>query len=769
MSGGATGANDKREHSDQPTQDADAAKRKRLRSESVQVAAANGQGAEDLFPGAFCEIAPDHLGGSEEHCVAARANAVGTKCSLAYVYWRRTGDLSVWKGIARDALVMSLDDLLCVGVSDGVVLSSSVARNPDLVPAEALAMLAAGREELVAELQRHGMRASALATSVSDVGDLVRTVTVDSTATARLLRKEVVDNSRIREGDLVVGLASAGQAAYERCYNSGIGSTGLMSARHDVLTKALVADFPESFDPGRPEEQVYSGTLSLEDTVEVDGQRLPIGKLLLAPARTYAPVMRRIFESDLRGRIHGVVHCTRGGQTRVLDFIQGLHVIKDRMLPVPPLFKLLHQHSKMPWREMYSTFNMGHRLELYVEPGVAEAVIAIAESFGVAARVVGSVRAEAGGGRVTIASPELGTHVYSKGPISPARAPCEAEFDDLSLPVTRRRLVDGKRYNIIAAPTFEDMARRLQALAPTRFSFFPTRWEKFPDSGTDKIELGGFTPVNLMQGRHVLFLADFYCNDAVMSQFHALIALCESFIKSLTIALPYYPHGTMERVEREGEVATANTIARLLSNLPSCGSPTRVMIYDLHTLQNKFYLHGNAIASLHSTVPLLLRTLRAEKLADAEAVTAIAFPDDGATKRFGKPFLEAGFRVVTCGKVRDGDRRIVRITEGDCKGHHVLVVDDLTRSGGTLYECGRVLRESGAASVSAFVAHAAFPSAAVRKFCRGTGGNGEQPGQYAIFRRFYTTNSNPVVTEAMPRGDVFTVLDLLPQLLEDLG
>lgn len=756
----------KREGDEKHLQDklaADPKRRRRADADADPPAEALG----GLFPGAFCEIAPDHLGGSPEHCLASRTNAVGTKCSLAYVYWRRTGDMSVWKGIARDALIMSLDDLLCVGVTDNVVLSTAINRNPGVVPDEALEALATGRSELAAELKRHGVRASALATEASDVSDLVRTVTVDCTATARMRRDEVIDNSRIRDGDVIVGLASAGQATYEAAYNSGIGSTGLTSARHDMLTKALVADFPESFDPGRPDERVYSGSLSLEDMVEVDGHKMPVGKLLLSPARTYAPVLRRVFESGLRERIHGMVHCTRGGQTRVLDFIDGLHVVKDQMLPVPPLFKLLQKHSKMPWREMYSTFNMGHRLELYMERGAAASVLAIAQSFGVDARIVGSVKAEAGGGRVTVAS-EFGTHVYSKGMPSPLRAPCAVDLDDLSLPVTRRRLVDGKRYNIIAAPNFEDMARRLQALAPTRFSFFPTRWEKFPDSGTDKIELGGFNPVNLMQGRNVLFLADFHCNDAVMSQFHALIALCESFIKSLTIALPYYPHGTMERVEREGEVATANTIARLLSNLPSCGSPTRVMIYDLHTLQNKFYLHGNAIASLHSTVPLLLRVLRAEQRLDADAITAIAFPDDGATKRFGKPFLEAGFRVVTCGKVRDGDRRIVRITEGDCKGHHVLVVDDLTRSGGTLYECGRVLRESGAASVSAFVAHAAFPDAAVKKFCN-AGGEGGKPGQYAIFRRFYTTNSNPVVTEALPKGDVFTVLDLLPQLVEDLG
>jgi phosphoribosylpyrophosphate synthetase len=324
-----------------------------------------------------------------------------------------------------------------------------------------------------------------------------------------------------------------------------------------------------------------------------------------------------------------------------------------------------------------------------------------------------------------------------------------------------------KFYNVLAAPLCEKKGRQLEAAAPERFRFFPSKWEKFPDSGTDKIELGGFTPNNHIRGSHVLFLADFHSNDAVLSQVNALVTLCEAFISSLTIALPYYPHGTMERVEREGEVATASTVARILSTLPSCGYPTRVMLYDLHTLQNRYYFHSNAAASLHSTVPMLLKALKADPPASATSgkVTAVAFPDDGAAKRFGKMFAQEGYPVIICGKVRDGDKRIVRIMEGACAGHHVLIVDDLTRSGGTLYECGKVLKETGAIGISAFVAHVAMPPAATKKFFRsGEGG----PGSYAIFDRFYTTDSNPVVADKLPKDDVFRVLDLVPQLMEDL-
>lgn len=326
-----------------------------------------------------------------------------------------------------------------------------------------------------------------------------------------------------------------------------------------------------------------------------------------------------------------------------------------------------------------------------------------------------------------------------------------------------------KFYNVLAAPLCERKGRQLEAAAPERFRFFPSRWEKFSDSGTDKIELGGFTPMNHIRGSHVLFLADFHSNDAVLSQVNALVTLCESFILSLTIALPYYPHGTMERVDREGEVATASTVARIISHLPSCGSPARVMMYDLHALQNRYYFHGNASASLHSTVPMLLSTLHADRarMPDAASgrVSAIAFPDDGAAKRFGKLFEQEGFPIIICGKVRDGDKRIVRIMEGECKDHHVLIVDDLTRSGGTLYQCGKVLRESGAVGVSAFVAHVAMPPEVCKKFFR-KGDLGA--GEYAIFDTFYTTDSNPIVADKLPKDDVFRVLDMVPRLMEDL-
>jgi len=325
-----------------------------------------------------------------------------------------------------------------------------------------------------------------------------------------------------------------------------------------------------------------------------------------------------------------------------------------------------------------------------------------------------------------------------------------------------------RNYSVLAAPLCEDKARELEGMDPMRFQFYPSKWDKFGDSGTDRIELGGFTPVNFIRDCHVLFLADFNSNDVVLSQINALITLCESFIKSLTIALPYYPYGTNERVEKEGEVATASTVARLLSGLPSCGGgPVRVIVYDLHTLQNRFYFHGNAVASLCSTVPLLLTTLK-EQARVGKPVEVIAFPDDGACKRFGKVFAEAGYPLVTCGKVRDGERRVVRIMEGTCKSQHVLIVDDLTRSGGTLHECGKVLLAAGACAVSAFVAHAAFPTGVAEKFLNNHGTT-KQAGEFAIFERFYTTDSNPSVTNDLPENDIFHVLKLAPQLSRDLA
>jgi len=727
-----------------------------------------------LFPKAFCKIVPDDISCSPHHCIVMHADGAGTKASLAYMYWKRTGDLSVWKGVAQDAVVMNLDDLLCVGVVDNIMLSSTLGRNKNVIPGSVVSAIIDGTEQVLKELRQMGVHIVSTGGETADVGDLVRTVIVDSTVTARVRRSDVIDNAQIRAGDVVVGFASSGKASYESEYNSGIGSNGLTAARHDVLKKGLVDEFPESFDPGMPRELVYCGGLGLEDPVEADGFTVPAAKLLLSPTRTYAPIVKRMRDNGLFSNIHGMVHCSGGGQTKVMHFAEGLHVVKDNMFPVPPIFRIIQQHSKTSWEEMYKVFNMGHRFEVYTDASTAERVISIAQSLGVPAKIIGRVEPGNGKTQVTVRS-EFGEFVYATPfvkqaaePASPGVTPGEVKVPEaVSLPPTRQRLSEGKRYNILAAPTCEASARRLQELAPTRFTFFPTHWGKFPDSGMDDIELGGFEPINHIKDSHVLFLADFHCNDAILSQFHALVSLCESFIASLTIALPFYPHGTKERKLSEGEVATANTIGRMLSNLPSVGRPTRVMLYDLHTLQNRFYLHTHAIASLHSTIPLLLRAISSEA-PDPEAgpITVIAFPDDGASKRFGKAFVSRGFPVVICGKIRENEKRIVKITEGNCTGAHVLIVDDLTRSGGTLHECGRVLLDAGAKGVSAFVAHAAFPSSVPQRFSRNAGG---KPGDFAIFRRFYTTNSNPTVTDRLPRGDVFHVLDLLPQLLEDLG
>eukprot|EP00475_Leptophrys_vorax_P037662 TRINITY_DN6518_c0_g1_i1.p1 TRINITY_DN6518_c0_g1~~TRINITY_DN6518_c0_g1_i1.p1 ORF type:complete len:341 (+),score=95.30 TRINITY_DN6518_c0_g1_i1:23-1024(+) len=311
-----------------------------------------------------------------------------------------------------------------------------------------------------------------------------------------------------------------------------------------------------------------------------------------------------------------------------------------------------------------------------------------------------------------------------------------------------------KVYSILACPECEPMARNMVSLNPDKFVFFPSRWNKFPDSGMDDIELGGFTPVNYIRGSHILFLASFHCNDATLSQVNALVALLESFIESMTIVLPFYPMGTMERVVKEGCVATANTVARILSNLPFCGRPTRVMFYDLHTLQNRFYLSGGAIASLHTTVPLLLREIGAP----GSIIDSIAFPDEGASKRFG--FLFKNFPLVVCGKQRDGDKRVVKIQEGDATGKRVLIVDDMARSGGTLAECAKALRAAGSSAVSCFVAHCAFPTGVWRKFARG--------GEKAVFDTFYSTNSCPVHVAELPKDDVFKILDLTQQIVEDL-
>ena len=354
-----------------------------------------------LYPKAFCKIIPDILGGDEAYCNIMHADGAGTKSSLAYLYWRETGDLSVWKGIAQDALIMNIDDLLCVGAIDGILVSSTIGRNKHLIPGEVIAAIINGTEELLAELRDQGIGVYATGGETADVGDLVRTIIVDSTVTCRMKRSEVIDNARIQAGDVIVGLASSGQATYERQYNGGMGSNGLTSARHDVLEHSLAKRYPESYDAQTPDELVYSGSRGL--TSPVEGTPLDAGRLILSPTRTYAPIIRQVLQ-ELRPRIHGIVHCSGGAQTKVLYFVEGKHVIKDNMFPIPPLFALIQQESGTPWQEMYKVFNMGHRMELYVAPEDAPRIIEISESFGVEARIIGRVE-EAQHNRLTIHSP----------------------------------------------------------------------------------------------------------------------------------------------------------------------------------------------------------------------------------------------------------------------------------------------------------------------------------------------------------------------------
>ena len=354
-----------------------------------------------LYPKAFCKIIPDILGGDESYCNIMHADGAGTKSSLAYLYWRETGDLSVWKGIAQDALIMNIDDLLCVGAIDGILVSSTIGRNKHLIPGEVIAAIINGTEELLAELRDQGIGVYATGGETADVGDLVRTIIVDSTVTCRMKRSEVIDNARIQAGDVIVGLASSGQATYERQYNGGMGSNGLTSARHDVLEHGLAKRYPESYDAQTPDELVYSGSRGL--TSPVEGTPLDAGRLILSPTRTYAPIIRQVLQ-ELRPRIHGIVHCSGGAQTKVLHFVEGKHVIKDNMFPIPPLFALIQQESGTPWQEMYKVFNMGHRMELYVAPEDAPRIIEISESFGVEARIIGRVE-EAQHNKLTIHSP----------------------------------------------------------------------------------------------------------------------------------------------------------------------------------------------------------------------------------------------------------------------------------------------------------------------------------------------------------------------------
>ena len=354
-----------------------------------------------LYPKAFCKIIPDILGGDEAYCNIMHADGAGTKSSLAYLYWRETGDLSVWKGIAQDALIMNIDDLLCVGAIDGILVSSTIGRNKHLIPGEVIAAIINGTEELLAELRDQGIGVYATGGETADVGDLVRTIIVDSTVTCRMKRSEVIDNARIQAGDVIVGLASSGQATYERQYNGGMGSNGLTSARHDVLEHGLAKRYPESYDAQTPDELVYSGSRGL--TSPVEGTPLDAAQLILSPTRTYAPIIRQVLQ-ELRPRIHGMVHCSGGAQTKVLHFVEGKHVIKDNMFPIPPLFALIQQESGTPWQEMYKVFNMGHRMELYVAPEDAPRIIEISESFGVEARIIGRVE-EAQHNKLTIHSP----------------------------------------------------------------------------------------------------------------------------------------------------------------------------------------------------------------------------------------------------------------------------------------------------------------------------------------------------------------------------
>ncbi|MBQ9217753.1 MAG: phosphoribosylformylglycinamidine cyclo-ligase [Muribaculaceae bacterium] len=360
-----------------------------------------------LYPHAFCKIIPDLLGGDPEYCNIMHADGAGTKSSLAYVYWRETGDLSVWRGIAQDAIVMNIDDLLCVGATDGILLSSTIGRNKNLIPGEVIAAIIGGTEDFLAELREMGVNIVSTGGETADVGDLVRTIVVDSTVTCRMRRADVIDNAHIAGGDVIVGLASSGQATYERQYNGGMGSNGLTSARHDVFAHYLAQRYPESYDAAVPAQLVYSGGMRLLDPV--DGTPLDAGRLVLSPTRTYAPVIKRLLD-EMRPRIHGMVHCTGGAQTKVLHFVDNKHVVKDNMMPTPPLFTLIQQQSGTDWKEMYQVFNMGHRMEIYVEPSDALAVIDVARSFGIEAQVIGHVE-DAPHNRLTISS-EHGTFEY---------------------------------------------------------------------------------------------------------------------------------------------------------------------------------------------------------------------------------------------------------------------------------------------------------------------------------------------------------------------
>lgn len=360
-----------------------------------------------LYPKAFCKIIPDILGGDPDWCNIMHADGAGTKSSLAYIYWRETGDMSVWKGIAQDALIMNIDDLLCVGATDNILLSSTIGRNKKLIPGEVIAAIINGTEELLAELRELGVNIYSTGGETADVGDLVRTIIVDSTVTCRMRRADVINNANIQGGDLIVGLSSSGIATYEKDYNGGMGSNGLTSARHDVFAKYLAQKYPESFDPNVPEDLIYSGGKKLTDKVE--GTPVDAGHLVLSPTRTYAPVIKKLLDV-MRPKIHGMVHCSGGAQTKIMHFVENKHVIKDNLFPIPPLFALIQEQSGSDWKEMYKVFNMGHRMEIYVKPEDAEMVIEISKQFGIDAQVVGRVE-DAPANKLTIVS-EKGVFEY---------------------------------------------------------------------------------------------------------------------------------------------------------------------------------------------------------------------------------------------------------------------------------------------------------------------------------------------------------------------
>lgn len=364
-----------------------------------------------IFPGAFCKIIPDIMGGDPEWCNIMHADGAGTKSSLAYMYWKETGDISVWKGIAQDALIMNIDDLLCVGATDNILLSSTIGRNKNLIPGEVIGAIINGTEELLKELRSQGVNIVSTGGETADVGDLVRTIIVDSTVTCRMRRADVIDNSNIAPGDVIVGLASSGQATYETDYNGGMGSNGLTSARHDVFSKYLLEKYPESCDPAMPDDLKYSGTCHLTDTVE--GSPIDAGKLVLSPTRTYAPVVKKVLDVH-RHEIHGMIHCSGGAQTKILHFLSDdKQVVKDNMFAVPPLFKLIQKESGTDWKEMYKVFNMGHRFEFYVPKEIAADIIRISEEFGIPAQIVGRVEAADERGKLLTIKSEFGEFEYS--------------------------------------------------------------------------------------------------------------------------------------------------------------------------------------------------------------------------------------------------------------------------------------------------------------------------------------------------------------------